>query len=316
MGQENDTRELMGHSIESAAERVIASENQNPETTRKALAEISEEGTVTRGGIDGALADLSKVVATPETRVEVVKKALTDARKAAAPVEDTDVVCSRLNDFEMEISGLEERVNTLGSRLSSLVERTQNPDDLYAIGRAIQEIRSDAIDAQRDADALVVEIEAFERKLRNPDRWADELREDIDAIEEAVEKSLEVAANVSDADGDGEKTDLSLVWADATLQNRMHKLLIEDVRAELKVLRQIALHFDTNEPGNGIEQHLDELETLRTDISHRLDEAADPSWGQSHSEVIPSFTQTIAEFDPPVNWAELQDELKRHRERL
>lgn len=317
MGQENDASEFMGRSVTAIAEQVVAGEDRDHEAVRKALAEISEEGTVTRRGIDESLADLSKVVATPETRVEVAQTALADAREAAEPVRGTDVVRSRLNEFESEISALEERVDALGSRLSSLVERTQSPDDLYAIGRAIREIRSGATDAQRDADAIAVEIESFERKLRNPDRWADELREDIDAIEDVIEETLEVTTTVSDVEDDGdEKTDLALAWADTALQNRMQKLLIEDVQAELDVLQQIASHRKIDDHCDGIEQRLEELETLRTDISHRVDEVAEPSWGRKHSGVIDSFIQTLEEFEPPVNWAELQNELERHRERL
>ena len=65
MGQENDTVERMDRSIEAATERVVASVDDDPETVREALSEISEEGAITQTSIDQALAHLSKVVATP-----------------------------------------------------------------------------------------------------------------------------------------------------------------------------------------------------------------------------------------------------------
>jgi chromosome segregation ATPase len=317
MGQDNGARELVGRSIEAATERVLASADRDPETVRETLAEISEGGTVTRAAIDEALADLSKVVATPETRVEVAQTALADAREAAEPVRDTDVVRSRLNGFETELSTLDERVDALGSRLSSLVERAQDPEDTHAIALAIREIRAEATDAQRDADALAVDIEAFERELRDPDRWADELREDIDAIAESVAEPLEVANDVSDADDDGlEGTDPALRWADAALQNRMQKLFIEDVRAEIDAARQAARHAGIDDPCAGLGSRLDELETRRADVGRRLKEVADPAWSRNHRETIESFARTLQSFDPPVNWTELQDELESHRERL
>ena len=317
MCRADDALELTGRSIEAVAERINASGHHDPETVRETLVEISEEGTVTREAIDEALADLSKVVATPETRVEITRRALTDASEAAEPVRDSEMIRSRLNNFETEISTLEERVTTLGSGLSALVERAQDPDDLHAIGREIREIRSEATDVQGDADALTIEIESFEQDLRNPDRWADELGADINALEEAIEEPLEVAANVSDIEGDGhERTDLALAWADATLQNRLQKLLIEDVTAELDALKEVVIEQGIDDRCDVIEQSLAEVESLRSDVSHRLDEVAKHSWERNHGEVINSFAQTVVEFEPPVNWAELQDELERHRERL
>ena len=159
----DEPAELMGRPVEAVVERVVANRDSDPETVRKILTEISEEETVTREAIDEQLADLSKVVATPETRVEVTRRALTDAREAAAIIANTNTVRSRLETFEAELTALDERVEELGSRLSSLVTRAQAPDDLYEIAREIQELRAEAIDAQRDADSLATEIEEFEQ---------------------------------------------------------------------------------------------------------------------------------------------------------
>ena len=310
MGQENDTVERMDRSMEAATERVVASVDDDSETGREALSEISEEGAITRTSIDQALAHLSKVVATPETRVEIAQRALRDAREAAAPIEGADTVRSRLNEFESRLTTLNERVDALGSQLSSLVDRAQAPDDLYAIGRAIREIRSQALDIQRGADGLVGEIEAFERKLRNPDRWAEELGEDIDAIETSISELREVAIDLSDArDDGGEGTDLASRWVDAALQNRMQKLFIEDVRVELGALRQMTLDQEIDSFGDRISRRLEELESVRTDVSRRLGEVSEPSWRQNHDETIESFTQTLEDFDPPVDWTKLQERL-------
>ena len=316
MGQESDASELVGYSTAAAADRVVADGNRDPEAVRKALSEISEEGTVTQEAIDDALADLSKVVATPETRVEVARTALADAREAAAALRDTETVRSRLDGFEAEISALEERVDALGSRLTSLVERAQDPDDRYAIGSAIREIRSGAVDAQRDADALAAEIETFERQLRDPDRWADELRDDSDAIEEAIREPLAVATELSDGGGGGSESEPALVWADATLRNRMQKLYIEDVRAETDAVGEVALDRGIDDPCDGFGARLDELEALRAEVGRRLDDISESAWNRAHSGTIASFARTLEGFETPVDWSEVRACLESHRERL
>jgi chromosome segregation ATPase len=316
MGQESDASELMGYSTAAAADRVVADGNRDPRAVRKALSEISEEGAVTQEAIDDALADLSKVVATPETRVEVARAALADAREAAAALRDTETVRSRLDGFETEISVLEERVDALGSRLTSLVERAQDPEDLYAIGSAIREMRSGAVGAQRDADALAAEIEAFERQLRDPDRWADELHDDIDAIEESIREPLAVATELSGGGGGESEGDPEMVWADATLRNRMQKLYIEDVRAEVDAVRKVALDRGIDDPYDDFGARLDELESLRAEVGRRLDEVSESAWSREHGGTIASFARTLEGFETPVDWSEVQACLESHRERL
>jgi chromosome segregation ATPase len=313
----DEPAELMGRPVEAVVERVVANRDSDPETVRKILTEISEEETVTREAIDEQLADLSKVVATPETRVEVTRRALTDAREAAAIIANTNTVRSRLETFEAELTALDERVEELGSRLSSLVTRAQAPDDLYEIAREIQELRAEAIDAQRDADSLATEIEEFEQKIRNPERWADELHEDIDAIEDSIQNLLEFPDSLVDTtDEHFEKTDSSFRWADAVLRHRMQKLFIGDVRTELDALEQMLDQKATADPVDEIESRLDELEALRGNAGHRLDEIAASSWSQDHSETIESFVRELEAFDSPVDWAELENELQRHRGQL
>jgi prefoldin subunit 5 len=316
MGQEDDTTESVGLPVETVAEAVSEDDDRDPEAVRETLAEISEDGTVTRTAIDEALADLSKVVATPETRVEITRRTLAAAREAAPPVAEADAVSSRLDDFETELSAIEARVDALGSRLSALVERAQDPDDPHAIGEAIREVRSEATDAQRAADSLAAEIEDFERMLRNPDRWADELHADIDAIEESIRELQEVATGVSDNEAGEFEREPALVWADATLQSRTQKLFIEDVRAELEALRRAALDRATGEPSEGLESRLDDVAALRSDVRRRLEEAAESTWKQKHGEVIESFARTLENLDSPVDWAEVQAELEQHRGQL
>lgn len=313
----DDAMELVGLSIETATERVVERENCDRETAHEILATVSDDGTVTLEALDATLADISKVVATPETRVEVARGALSDARDAAEPVATTDAVRSRLNAFESQLSMLDDRVDTLGSRLSSLVERAQNPADIFALARAIQEVRSRATEAQRDADSLTVEIGEFERNLRNPNEWAEELREDVDAAETSIRELLAVANNLSDTDTEADiECETPRAWADATLQQRMQPLVLADIRTELDALQQMKAVEGTDTVCEDIESRLTELESLCADIKHILVAVSEPAWEQAYGEAIESFTQTVEERKVPINWAQVQERLQRHRSRI
>lgn len=316
MSQEDDTRGLIGLPVEVATERVAARGDRDPQRVREVLDEISEDGTITRAALTDGLADLSEVITAPESRIETARGALSDAREAAKPVADTETVRSRMETFEAELSALEDRVETFESNRSSLVRRARDREDLYVIAGAIGELRSRAVTAEEDADLLLAEIETFERKLCDPSEWVDELNTDIDAAEAAIEELIEITGGLSDPADDGGEVDPALRWADATLQHHMQRLLFADIRTERDALRQLIAHEGLANVTDGIDARLEDLETLRAGVGRRLDEVSRPSWREAHGETIESFARVLAEFDPPVNWATVQDELRTHRERI
>jgi chromosome segregation ATPase len=312
-GGENN---LLGLSVESATDRVAPAVDEDRETVREILRGISEEGTVTRAGIQDALARVSKVVATPETRIELAADALTEARQAAEPVADTDLVDSRLTEFEAELSTLQERVDALGSRLSDLVERDDAAADHYAVAKSIRQLRTEATDAQNAADALADEIKTFRRKLDNPDVWADELREDVEMLKTSLEELWTAVDTLLAVEAEAANVEPALAWADTTLQFRVRELFVNDVRAELDVLETLADGAETEPSIEEIRNRLRKLERFQTNISNRLDTVFDPAWDEHYSETVASFEETLSAFEPPVQWAELQAELQRHRDRL
>lgn len=316
MSQDGDAdgeSEILGLSVEQAAEQVAPTVDGDVETVRTTLRTISEDGTVTSGAVQDALADVSKVVATPETRVELAHDALTAAREAATPVADTDVVDSQLAAFEAELSDLDERVDTLGSRLSELVDR-DDAEDLYAVATSIRQLRADATDAQNAADALADEIKGFTRKLDDLSVWAGEIREDVDTLEASLEGLREAVDRLVD---DGvEDAEPPIAWADIRLQYRVQELIISDIHAELDALETLGDETGTETPADDIRTRLDELASLQTDITEGLDDAFDATWDPHYNVTVESFDQALAAFEPPVPWAELQNELKRHQNLL
>jgi chromosome segregation ATPase len=320
MSQNGDAGEgagLFGLSVDRATKRVAPAVEDDPETVRETLRGISEEGTVTRSAVQDALARVSKVVATPETRIELADDALTEARETAGSVADTDLVDSRLTEFEAELETLQERVDALGSRLSELVERADDAEYLYAVARSIRELRAEATDAQNAADALADEIKTHRRKLDNPDVWASELREDVDTLETSLEELWSAVDRLRAAEaGAADDVEPALAWADTALQFRVRELFVDDIRAELDVLETLADGAETEASTAAIRERLRKVERLRTDVSNGLDTVFDPAWDGHYSETVASFDETLAAFEPPVGWAELQAELQRHRDRL
>jgi chromosome segregation ATPase len=308
---------LLGLTVERAAEQVAPTVDDDQETVRTTIQMISDDGVVTQAAVQDALGRVSKVVATPETRIELADDALTAARDAATPVADTDLVATKLATFEADLSALEERVDALGSQLSDLVDRAGESGDLYTVARSIRELRAEATDAQNAADALSDEIKTFRRKVANPTEWVSELREDVDTLEASLEDLQTAVDRLHAIDTDApEDGDPALAWADTTLQYRVRELFVEDVRAELDVLETLGAETGVDLPLDTIRSRLRELEDLQTDISAGLDDAFDPAWDQQYSDTVASFDETIASFEPPVPWATLQDKLQRHREQL
>jgi len=317
---QNDTEEgdgLVGLSVGRAAEEVAPTVEEDPEMVREILRGISDGDTVTRAALDDALADVSKVVATPETRVEVAGDALAEARETGAPVADTDVVHSRLAAFEADLSALEERVEALGPRLSGVIDRAGDSGDLYTVAKSIRQLRTEATDAQNAVDKLATEIREFTRRLRDPGVWADTLQEDIDTIEESFDELLAAVDRLLEAEADRtENVNPALAWADATLQYRVRELSVNDIQTELEALEKLVAENGGDIPDDEIRNRLRQLEALQTAVADGLDEAFDPSWDSHYSETVASFDRTLAEFEPPVPWAEVQHELERHRKRL
>jgi len=308
---------LLGLSVGRATEQVAPAAADDAETVRETLLGISDDGTITRAAVEDALGEVSKVVATPETRIEVTAQALAAAREAAAPVRDTDLVRSRLEAYESELSALEERVDTLGTRLSRTVERTDDAGDLYAVARSIRQLRAAATDVQNAADALAADVRAFTSRLEDSGVWAGELQEDVDTLEASLEELQTAVDRLREAESDGAgDSDPALAWADATLQYRVRELLVEDVRAELEVLERLADRRGVDDQADELRTRLSELESLQTDIDNGLSEVFDPGWDRHYGETVASFNRSLEEFGPPVQWGELQDELERHRDRL
>ena len=183
---------------------VAAVDDVDVGTARDALEPVTDDGAVTRAAAETAVSDISKLLATAETRIELAGDAYDDVAGAADPVADVPTVRARLNGFTERLSAVESRIPELRPDLSIPEGVETRPVAAYefAVG-----IRAVVVTAQEAIEA------------------ADDLADAVDAL----------------ADG---PADPAAGWADATMRARVLSLLLADLRAELADLRALADRAD------------------------------------------------------------------------
>jgi len=333
--ESTDHQSLDGMAVDDAVEAVVAAdERRDPEAVRRALSHVSEDGVVTGATVDDAIGHLSKVVATPETRVELVGMALDEAREDAEPVADLGVVATRLDEYETELARLEDRLDDVQSSLSEAVERADDPDSLYAVGHACSAVTAEANALQRDADDLKLELEDdFQRWLTDARYRADRLGEDVDSVEAMLDELSGVAEALDDADGheqptlpDGEEiADPAVAWFDASLRVRVADLLLSDLRAERADLRTWLEREDESEDDEAdttevaaaalddAAGRLASLDERATGLQDWLDALVRPPWRDRFGDRVETFEHAVADRPTPVDWADVQATLEEHR---
>jgi hypothetical protein len=325
-----DAPSLDGMAVDDAVEAVVAAdEDRDPEAVRRALSHVSEDGVVSETAVDDALGQLSKVVATPETRVELAGSALEEAREAAQPVADLALVTARLDEYEGELARLEDRLDAVQRSLNEAVGRAGDPGSLYAVGRACAEVTADANALQGDADDLKFELEEeFQRWLADADARAERLGEDIDAVETMLDELSGVATALDDADEGDEPTfpdgetvdDPAVAWFDASLRVRVADLLLSDLRAERADLRTWLEREDQADETETAKAALDDAAGRLASLDERaagledwLDALARPAWRDRFGDRVETFEHAVADRPTPIDWADVQAALDRHR---
>lgn len=294
---------VVGLSTDEAVEAIAdADPDRDPETVRSVLDHVTDDdGAVTQGGIDETVSDTSKMLATAETRAELARMELDDARAAAAGVEDVDLVRRRLERYESTLDDVETRVRELGAELQSVSSPDDDPDDVYESVLGLRRVASNAQTVQQRADELQMDVEEFQTWLTTPDQRRSALEEDVDAVAQALE-NIEVTDD-SDADD----------WVDAVLRADLVDLLVADVRAELEDHRALNEWSDAGDWLGEIEDRLDSIESQAAETRDDLDAVANPAWRDRHGDRIDAFAETLESVDPPVPWGEIRSELDRAR---
>ncbi|WP_042665537.1 hypothetical protein [Haloferax sp. ATB1] len=310
---------IVGLSKSAAVVRVVdADESRDPDTVRAVLSHVTEDGAVTADGVDSAVTDASMILSTAETRVELASIDLDDAREAAGDDAAIGAVRSRLDVFEAKVSNATERVESLGEELQGLSDWRDDPRSVYDIVLGLREVASESQALTAHADNVQLDIEEFDRWLSNHDVRVRGVNGDVAALEQSLDGLEDRAAAVADAEGSEDSADAAedagddraTEWCNAALRARVSALLVEDTRAELADLRKLAP--DPDAETDGLDEAAADLADLDARVQRlrgRLDDLARPPWTDEYGARIESFEATLATFEPPVSWGEVQAEL-------
>lgn len=309
---------------EAVATILKRDEPDDPAAVRGALDQVTADGLVCWDAADEALAHASKVVSTPETRVEFASMALEDAKEAASPVSHLDVVRARVTDLEARLSTLESEVAEVAEMLRAVVERCEERGDLYAVARGLRDVTAEADRLHGAIEDLRLDAEAFETWLGSHDVRIQEFGEDVDAVVGSLDELADAVDRLEDSVGAVGGTEApevdrnaepSAAWYDANRRLRVVDLLVADLQAELDALRALADREDA-EPSDRtdeVEARLGDLDARVASIADRLKAVAEPAWREQYGDRLAAFESAIDEFEPPVDWGELQATLESHR---
>lgn len=323
LSMSNEDREpvpntLDGRSLDDAVDVVVSQdESRSPEEVRKVLAYVAEDGVVSTDAADEAVAHLSKVVSTPETRTELAEIALSDAKEAAEPVDHLDVVAARLDQYETRLDEIQAHVPELAEALQEIT--AYDDGDLYELAARIQRLTTAANRAQGTADELTVDLEEFERWVSTQPVRYDEFAEELDALEGSIEELAENAETVAEMLDVATETHATLTqdpvatWFDVNLRHRAVGLLLDDLRFELTTLREWPDTEPSDRAGD-LAARLDDLRTRWEAAGERL-ETSRPN-EQRFTDPLDAFEAELDTYEPPIDWAEVQTTLEEYREQV
>lgn len=300
MSEHDEVDSIDGLSVERATEVVAETEARDPEEVRVALEYVAEDGVVSQSGVEAALAQASKVVSTPETRVELAAMALSEVKETAASVADVPTVQARLDGFESRLETIESQVAQLGVDLQALLDQSEDPEAIYEVARGLRQLTATANELQGAADDLQLDLESFERWVGNATVRDDHLDADVSAFENRIDELASAIDGPAKADG--------IVWAEATIRHRVDELLLADLRAELADLRTLDERQGIDdETGDDIEAQLDGLEARLDALGERLDGIE-----TEHAGELSAFESALAGFEPPIDWGEVRAVVKEY----
>ncbi|MXR40397.1 hypothetical protein GRX01_03370 [Halobaculum sp. WSA2] len=315
-----------GQSVEAIAEEVVAADGIDADETEAVAATlrgIASEGVVTGASVTAAMAQLSKVVSTPATRIEFSGLELESARTDASGVADVPSVAARLDGYTADVERVKSAVETLDDDLRALVDRTEAVDVavpptadeaviLYEIAAEYGRIHTEATRLQNEADQLTEEIESFGRWLTRPSVRHDELRADTEELAAAVAALEDDVSNLA-----GTGADDAEQWSDCAIRRRVLALQSADIRAAATDIATVddRRDADPDDPvDREVRERTDELDERLAAAADRLDTLSRPEWRDRFDQNVAVFDEELSTFEPPVEWSAVLTALKEIRD--
>ena len=279
---------------------------EDPESVRTWLDPFTDDGSVRPEAIEATVTDVSQILATAETRVDLATRTVEGASDVVADVPDLEIVRVRQNAFEERLADLRSDVEGLGEELSGAANDLDSPVDIYEAAVDLHEVTTDAQRIVRVAHDLETEVEAFEAWLGSANRRRDALVDDLEAAEESAESLGETVESLRSADDPDPEQ-----WFDAAVQARVLDLVVADLRTEAAGLREWAEREDKSFPDD-IEAR---IESIRDEATASAEALADrPDRDDRFDERLADLDAALSAVDPPVAWGRVDEAVQEARE--
>ena len=279
---------------------------EDPESVRTWLDPFTDDGSVRPEAIEATVTDVSQILATAETRVDLATRTVEGASDVVADVPDLEIVRVRQNAFEERLADLRSDVEGLGEELSGAANDLDSPVDIYEAAVDLHEVTTDAQRIVRVAHDLETEVEAFEAWLGSANRRRDALVDDLEAAEESAESLGEAVESLRSADDPDPEQ-----WFDAAVQARVLDLVVADLRTEAAGLREWAEREDKSFPDD-IEAR---IESIRDEATASAEALADrPDRDDRFDERLADLDAALSAVDPPVAWGRVDEAVQEARE--
>lgn len=279
---------------------------EDPESVRTWLDPFTDDGSVRPEAIEATVTDVSQILATAETRVDLATRTVEGASDVVADVPDLEIVRVRQNAFEERLADLRSDVEGLGEELSGAANDLDSPVDIYEAAVDLHEVTTDAQRIVRVAHDLETEVEAFEAWLGSANRRRDALVDDLEAAEESAESLGEAVESLRNADDPDPEQ-----WFDAAVQARVLDLVVADLRTEAAGLREWAEREDKSFPDD-IEAR---IESIRDEATASAEALADrPDRDDRFDERLADLDAALSAVDPPVAWGRVDEAVQEARE--
>jgi len=302
--------ELAGLALDDAVDTAVATYDADRDRIMAILRPVADDGIISREAVSNRLGHVSKVVSTPETRLELTERTYQAVAERAEEMPEYETIAARLTQYETRLADTQEAIESLSTQLQRIIDRREDVA-LFPLARDIKHLSARAKQLQQQVDRLNAELEEFEDWLNDPSVRIEQLEEDVDLIEQGL-ASLETS--IKDIRSDDIVADVDRRWFDALLRQRVFVLLIADLRFEYRELAEWETTIGASETGlETVGERIDTLETNIAELNDRLQTIARPAWPNRFADRFDAFEAEIDTFDPPVDWGAVQDVLMTYR---